>query len=118
MKRVSCAAFVITSALLLSACDSGQSHQDLHDFMAETKRRPQGQIEPLLAFRPYCHFTYSAMTLRSPCEQPVAEEVSSLRGGRSVEPDLTRESAYPENFNIASITMVGSPMRPAQLLVL
>lgn len=118
MKRVSCAAFSMIMALLLSACDSGQSHQDLHDFMAETKRRPQGQIEPLPAFRPYRPFTYSAMTLRSPFDKPVSEEISSLRGGRTVEPDLNREREYLESFNIATITMVGSLLRSGELQVL
>lgn len=117
MKRIACAIIYIGLALMLAACDSPQQHQDIHDFMAETKRRPQGQIEPLPAFRPYRPFSYSAMTMRSPFEKPVSEE-TALRGGRTVEPDMNREREFFESFNIASLTMVGTLQKSGRLHVL
>lgn len=118
MKRVACITTLVSMSVLLVACDSPQQHQDLHDFMAETKRRPQGQIEPLPAFRPYRPFAYSAMTLRSPFEKPVSDEGGTIKGGRTVEPDMTREREYLESFNIAGLTMVGSLTKGGRLQVL
>lgn len=103
-------------ALLLCACSSSDQ-QDLHDFMAEAKRRPQGQIEPLPPFKPYQPFSYSAMTLRSPFERPAPVE-KETKGGRTVEPDLTREKEYLENFNIASLSMVGTLTKAGKLWAL
>jgi len=114
MKRITCA---LGLALMLAGCENPQQHQDLHEFMAEAKRRPQGQIEPLPAFRPYRPFSYSAMTMRSPFEKPIAED-ASLKGGRTVEPDMNREREFFENFNIASLTMVGTLTKGGRLQVL
>lgn len=117
MKRFFCAITYVALAVTLVACDSPQQHQDLHDFMAETKRRPQGQIEPLPAFRPYRPFSYGAMTLRSPFDKPASEE-SSIKGGRTVEPDMNREREFFESFNIASLTMVGTLTKGGRLHIL
>ena len=64
-------------ATVLVGCSSSSDQKDLRDFMAETKRRPQGQIEPLPAFKPYQPFAYSAMTLRSPFEHPTPIDSSA-----------------------------------------
>lgn len=104
-------------ALILSACSSSSDQQDLKDFMAEAKRRPQGQIDPLPPFQVYQPFTYSAMTLRSPFERPAPIE-KETKGGRTVEPDLTREKEYLENFNIVSLNMVGTLMKAGKLWAL
>ncbi len=102
---------------LLTACSSSSDQQDLRDFMAETKRRPQGQIDPLPAFKPYQPFVYAAMTLRSPFERPTPIE-RDAKGGRAVEPDLNREKEYLENFNIASLKMVGTLAKAGRLWAL
>lgn len=91
----------------LMACSSSSDQKDLRDFMAEAKKRPRGQIDPLPAFKPYQPFAYSAMTLRSPFERPVPVD-SSAKGGRTVEPDMNREREYLEGFNIANLKMVGT----------
>src|SRR5690606_15380324 len=119
MKRIACAIIYAGLALALAACDRPQQHQDIHDFMAETKRRPQGQIDPLPAFRPYRPFAYSAMTLRSPFDRPVTEdEKTSVKGGRTVEPDMNREREYLESFNIAGLKMVGTLTKSGRLWAL
>jgi type IV pilus assembly protein PilP len=107
--------FVIV--LFLSACSSSSDQQDLRDFMAEAKRRPQGQIEPLPPFKPYQPFAYSAMTLRSPFERPAPVE-KETKGGRTVEPDLTREKEYLEGFNIVGLNMVGTLSKAGKLWAL
>ncbi len=117
MKRFFSPLCLIVVALSMTACDSPGEHQDLVDFMAEAKRRPQGQIEPPPPFRPQRPFAYAAMTLRSPFDRPVIEEAVN-RGGRSVEPDMNREREYLEGFNIASLSMVGSLVKGGALQVL
>lgn len=103
--------------VLVSACSSSSDQQDLRDFMAEAKRRPQGQIDPLPPFEVYQPFAYSAMTLRSPFERPAPVE-KETKGGRTVEPDLTREKEYLEGFNIASLSMVGTLSKKGKLWAL
>lgn len=103
---------------LLSGCEQSAQHQDLLDFMAETKRRPQGQIEPLPTFRPYQPFAYSAMTLRSPFEKPVPVDESAAKGGRTVAPDMTRIKEFLEGFNVTSLKMVGSLSKGGKLWAL
>ncbi len=117
MKPVLLLAELFVFVLLLSACSSSSDQKDLQDFMDETKRRPQGQIDPLPPFKPYQPFSYSAMTLRSPFERPAPVE-KETKGGRTVEPDLTREKEYLEGFNIVSLSMVGTLAKGGKLWVL
>ncbi|MDO6571289.1 pilus assembly protein PilP [Gilvimarinus sp. 2_MG-2023] len=97
---------VLAMALALSACGGGDLSK-LQDEIEETKRRPGKQIEPLPVFRPLPPFSYAAMTKRSPFERPV-EELASVKGGKTVEPDLSRPKEYLENFSITNMSMVGT----------
>lgn len=99
---------VLSLVALLSAC-TGNSNQDLRDYIADVKKRPKGTIEPIPTFRPYEAFSYSAVTLRSPFEPPVPEAVKVyVEAGENVKPDFNREKELLEGFNMASLTMVGS----------
>jgi type IV pilus assembly protein PilP len=111
-------ALCVLAVTLLNGCGPSAEHQDLLDFMAEVKRRPQGQIDPLPTFRPYQPFTYSAMTLRSPFEKPVPVDESAAKGGRTVAPDMTRVKEFLEGFNITSLKMVGSIAKGGKLWAL
>ncbi len=95
---------------VFSGCSPSKSHSDLVDYIAETKRRPSGQIEPLPVFKPYETFTYSAMRVRSPFEPPVAVQVQTRNIGNQspVKPDLNRPKEVLENFNFNDLEMVGS----------
>jgi type IV pilus assembly protein PilP len=117
MKKYLLALGVLLVALL-TGCGQSAQHQDLLDFMADVKRRPQGQIDPLPTFRPYQPFSYSAMTLRSPFEKPVPVDESAAKGGRTVAPDMTRVKEFLEGFNITSLKMVGSIAKGGQLWAL
>lgn len=117
MKKILLCVEMMALGLVLTACSSDSDQKDLRDFMAETKRRPQGQIDPLPAFKPYQPFTYSAMTLRSPFDRPAPIE-KETKGGKTVEPDLTREKEYLEGFNIASLKMVGTITKVGRLYAL
>ena len=117
MKKILLCVEMMALGIVLTACSSDSDQKDLRDFMAETKRRPQGQIDPLPAFKPYQPFTYSAMTLRSPFDRPAPIE-KETKGGKTVEPDLTREKEYLEGFNIASLKMVGTITKVGRLYAL
>ncbi len=118
MKQLLLITSLVLTGSLLVGCGQSSEHQDLYDYMAETKRRPQGQIEPLPTFRPYQPFAYSAMTLRSPFEKPVPVDESAAKGGRAVAPDLTREPEFLEGFNIGALKMVGTIEKGGQLWAL
>ncbi len=107
MNRILLFVKIILFTLVVSSCSSSSEQKDLTDFMDETRRRPQGQIEPLPAFKPYQSFAYAAMTMRSPFDRPTPID-SISKGGRTVEPDMNREHEYLETFNIASLKMVGT----------
>lgn len=92
----------------LGGCSSDGEHKDLYEFMAETKKRPSGEIPDVPPFVPYESFSYAATTLRSPFEKPIPIDETALKGGRTVVPDLTRAPEFLEGFNISSLKMVGS----------
>jgi len=95
--------------VVLSGCTDSGKHDDLHEYIDEKKRRPSGQIDPLPPFVPYQSFSYGAMTMRSPFDPPVEDMQQLIRGKKStLKPDLNREKEYLEEFNIASLAMVGT----------
>lgn len=94
---------------LLAGCFGGSNNSDLTDFINETKRRPKGEIEPIPSFRPYQAFAYDAQRLRDPFDRPIIELQDIVVGtGESVEPDLNRAREVLEDYNIASLSMVGT----------
>ncbi len=105
--------------LMLAACGGSADHQDLRDYVEETKRAPVGQLDPLPPFTPYKSFAYGANTLRSPFDPPVEQEIELLTGRKSgVKPDFDREKEYLEGFNLGALTMVGTLKRGEVLWVL
>ncbi len=102
---------VLILCALIAACSNEQEHKDLHEFMVETRNRPSGEVPSLPPFVPYQPFAYSASTLRSPFEKPVVVDETTVKGGRTVMPDLTRAPEFLEGFNISSLKMVGSVTR-------
>jgi type IV pilus assembly protein PilP len=61
-----------------AACSGGQS--DLQRWIAETKKKPGGRIQPLPEVKPYESFVYSASNLRSPF-QPASPNLANGAGG-------------------------------------
>ena len=106
--------------LLLGGCHFSTSHTDLVDYIAEIKRRPSGEIEPLPVFKPYETFAYSAMRIRSPFEPPVAVQIKTRSVGPQslVEPDLNRPKEVLEDFNFNALAMVGSIEKAGDLWAL
>lgn len=114
MSRMS-AKFVVNKLVLLSAiallgsgCSFGGNHEDLRNFIAEVKSRPQGAIEPLPPLRTYDAYIYNVTAMRSPFDQPVEQKEIVRQGDPKVQPDWGREKEYLESFNLDSLTMVGT----------
>ena len=99
------AAGFLIGIVLLSGC--GRDFSDLDAFMAETKARPSGTIEPIPVFKPYESFTYSAQSLRAPFDIPVPQSDRFVTG-KEVKPDLGRAREFLERFNFESLSMVGT----------
>ncbi len=113
------AARVLVLAAVASGlgCADGDPHADLRQFMAATRARPAGAVEPLPVIPVYPTFSYSRSALRSPFEKPV-----TLMPGQvavvarvAVRPDETRPKEYLESFNFAALTLVGSLARDGSL---
>jgi len=93
---------------LLTGCENS-NYRDLDDFMAETKARPAGVIKPIPVFKAYKAFSYAATAQRSPFERPIeVTEITRLRMTSNVKPDSNRNKEFLEQFNIESLSMVGT----------
>lgn len=96
-------------ALLLAGCSLGGRNDDLQQYIAEVKSRPQGTIEPLPPLRTYDAYVYNVTAKRSPFDPPVeVKAIVDRQGDPKVQPDWTREREYLESFNVDSISMVGT----------
>lgn len=94
--------------LFLAGCGGQSGTSDIDQYMAEIKARPSGDIRPLPMFKPYEAFTYSASAIRSPFEPPVVLSVDSKVINKNVKPVANREMEPLEEFDIESISLVGS----------
>lgn len=95
---------------LLTACSQGNGFADLDQFMAETRAKPRGFVEPLPEFKAYEAFTYSAADRRSPFEAPVEVQLTMMNQApqSDVEPNLDRPKEVLENFQLTELAMVGT----------
>ena len=85
-----------------AGCSGGQS--DLQRWIAETKKKPGGRIQPLPEVKPYETFVYSASNLRSPF-QPASPNIAS---GAGVRPSVRRNREFLEGFSLDTLRMVGT----------
>ena len=95
---------------VLTACSQSGGFSDLDQFMAETRAKPRGFVEPLPEFKSYEAFTYSAADRRAPFEPPVDVELTMMdqQPITDIEPDLDRPREVLENFGLQELTMVGT----------
>ena len=98
----------------LAACNGDMS--DLDRFIAETKTKHHGKVDPLPEFPPYETFSYTADAYRDPFKaqtdisQLAVEEVE-YNGPR---PEATRRKEPLEGYPIDSLKMVGLLQQKAQ----
>ena len=97
-------------ASLLTACSQGNGFSDLDKFMADTRAKPRGHVEPLPEFKAYEAFSYSAADRRAPFEPPIDVQLTMAdeEPVSDVEPDLGRPKEVLENFDLKSLGMVGT----------
>jgi len=94
---------------VVSGCSSSNSNQDLKDFIAENKRRPPGNVEAAPKLQEYEAFIYDAYRLRGPFDRPVTAELQQLIiSSSNVQPDFSRQKERLEQFDLASLSMVGT----------
>lgn len=100
---------------LLSACSQSSGFSDLDKFMAETRSKPRGYVEPLPAFKAYEAFTYSTSDRRAPFEPPVEVQLTMVDQSpkSDAKPDLDRPEEVLENFSLTDLRMVGTLRRDA-----
>ena len=105
--------FSLSIVVLLTGCiDWVEDAQDLRDFVATTKQKPAGVIEPLPEFKPYHSFVYEGASLREPFVPLVTVELVPEAEPEVVvdelKPDDGRKKEYLESFAIDQLTMVGT----------
>jgi type IV pilus assembly protein PilP len=96
---------------LLVGCGGDREFRDLQDFMAKARARPGGKIDPIPIFPPYEVFKYGAMALRSPFDVPATVAAEGASGTPAAAPNQVRAREVLENYNFASLSMVGSLYR-------
>jgi len=94
---------------LLAGCGQGSGYADIDRFMAETRAKPRGHIEPLPEFMAYEAFTYSASDRRSPFDPPIDVQLANSPTPESdVKPDFDRPKDVLEDFSLNQLSMVGT----------
>ncbi len=90
--------------VLLQACTPAVD--DLQQFVADSKARPGGRIDPLPQIKPYETFAYEADYLRSPFVPytPVAADGPD----NGIRPDTARPREFLEEFPLDTLRMVGT----------
>ena len=91
----------VLASLSVAGCSGGQS--DLQKWIADTKKKPGGRIQPLPEVKPYETFVYNDATLRSPF-QPVGPNTSQA----SLRPSTRRNREFLEGFSLDTLKMVGT----------
>lgn len=101
---------LLLSVIAVSGCSSSDSNQDLKDFIAENKRRPPGEVEAAPKIQAYESFTYDAYSLRGPFDRPVTAEIQQrvIASSGNVKPDFSRQKERLEQFDLESLSMVGT----------
>jgi type IV pilus assembly protein PilP len=98
--RMACMVALVACAA--TGCSGGQS--ELEQWIAQTKKKPGGRIQPLPEVKPYETFVYGASNLRSPF-QPASP---NLANGLGVRPAVRRNREFLEGFSLDTLKMVGT----------
>jgi type IV pilus assembly protein PilP len=94
---------LVLAAMVAAGCSGGQS--DLQKWIADTKKKPGGRIQPLPEVKPYETYVYAAANLRSPF-QP--QGPNSANGQANLRPSSRRSREFLEGFSLDTLRMVGT----------
>lgn len=95
---------ILMVCLLVAAC-SGESHQDLRQWMKEQGQSTRGKIDPLPQVKPYEPFAYNAFDLPDPFKP---RKIELAKGGGRLQPDLNRRKEPLEAYPLETLQMVGT----------
>ncbi len=102
-------ALIILSGI--SACDQGLG--DLTQFVAQTKAKPPGRVEPIPPFIPYQNFEYTTQNLRDPFKlvdfrRPEPSDESIIDTASGPRPDIDRIREPLEDFPLDTMRFKGT----------
>jgi type IV pilus assembly protein PilP len=99
----------VTLAIVLGISGCGSSGGDLREYVAEVKAKPAGVILPIPEVTAYQPFTYPVHS-RDPFDASVLAEqlLPQNRPNSNAKIDANRTAEYLENFQLDSLSMVGT----------
>jgi len=95
---------VVLAGFIIAGCSSGQS--DLQKWIADTKKKPGGRIQPLPEVKPYETFVYSVGNMRSPFQPQGPGAIGG--GNAALRPNTRRNREFLEGFSLDTLRMVGT----------
>lgn len=96
---------VFLTIMMLNGCS--QDITDLQEYIAQTRAKHLGSVQPLPQFKPYHNFIYSASDLRDPFEAAFEAEADESAATDSLRPNTERMKEALENFPLDTLRMVG-----------
>lgn len=107
--RVRTALLAVIASATLAACDSGMS--DLEQFVAETRLKHQGRVDPLPSFAEFETFAYAEQDLRDPFKphKEISNSGTTIKTASSSgpRPNESRRRETLESYPLDSLKMVG-----------
>jgi len=106
-------AALLPLALALALAGCSQDMSDLKRFVARTKERPGGHVQPIPEFEPYKSFTYDPSKLRDPFEPQkgfalTEEQKQEKKQSKGLAPNTDRRREPLESYPLDSLKMVGT----------
>ena len=95
------AAAALGTTLLAAGCSGGKG--ELEQWIATTKGRSGGRIDPLPEVKPYETFAYTDNSLRSPFQPQ-----GPTSGQANLHPTTRRNREFLEGFSLDTLKMVGT----------
>lgn len=99
--------FIFFLAVILAASGCSRDITDLQEFIAKTRAKHLGSVQPLPQFKPYQNFIYSASDLRDPFEAAFEADADESAEMNSLRPNTNRVKEPLENFPLDTLRMVG-----------
>jgi type IV pilus assembly protein PilP len=93
--------------LLLSACSTGDDHEELRRWMNEAAKDAKGKIPPLPQVKPYEAVAYDAGNLLDPFKPAKIGAEQQKASGSGLQPDMNRPREPLEAYPLESLKYVG-----------